>query len=70
MSRDDPFEVAVEHIAWAVSQGWGPSHVFASIGAPLPAGGATWSAAIWAVAKAYEDLGRADSAQLALRLVA
>ena len=55
--RRDPFELAVEHVAWCLAQGMHPADVFAAIGAPLPAN-PTWQKATWALALAGEGFPR------------
>lgn len=63
----DPFEIAVEHIAWCLLRGWHVNDVFAAL-CERPPQNARWHDAIWVVAKAQESL--ADVRQGALKLVA
>lgn len=48
----DPFEIAIEHIAWCISQGLGPRDFFNSISYPYLRV-ATWQEAIWVCAEVY-----------------
>lgn len=52
---DDPFEIAVEHVAWAISRGMSPYDVFAALAIPAPYG-AKWRDAMWAIARAQDEL--------------
>ena len=59
MPVDDALAVAVEHAAWRIREGDIPGDVFAAIAEPAPLN-ATWTDAIWALAKAADRLGWLD----------
>lgn len=51
----DPFEMAVEHAAYCISQGMTVLDVLSAINAPPPNSKPTWNDAIWALARIASD---------------
>lgn len=47
--RPDPFEIAVEHVAWCIRQGMHARDVLAALGEPAP-DRVTWNDVIWTIA--------------------
>jgi len=54
---DEHFAIAVEHVAWCIGAGWSPAEVFVALGVRSARSLPSWNDAIWAVARASEDLG-------------
>lgn len=53
--KSDPFEVAVEHVAWCIRQRWTPDDVFLALGQRPPSAAPTWNDAIWVCARVVSD---------------
>ena len=56
---EDPFDIAKEHVAWCMLNHWTPAEIIVSIAGLLPIR-PTWDDAIWAIARAQDDLVERD----------
>lgn len=62
----DSFEIAVEHVSWCLRRGWNVNDIFTALGQQPPPN-AKWRDAIWAIAKAQDDMTASAVAPAAMR---